>query len=510
MLTTTPWSWGLLVLTGYLINLTFAAYPETTDDKCHCYKTNTTSTNYFRQHKFFDFRNLQQYAGTPNPIPTWEGNAAAPPTSSYFNSSLWKDNWGIQSWNNTELMNSNISDLNDATVPMVNSFNNIYIERSSDPNANGKTYMVMRTVRHSSGGPSQPSGSGSGFQSSAEFESRLTSYQFLSLRMLARTRGSPGAVTAMFTYRPPPQPQQQALVQEADLEIRTLDPPNYVQYTNQPSWNATSDINEATKNVSMPNGKKWSDWAIYRMDWTPGRSTWFVNGIEVSRISFQAPRDPSQVMFNVWSDGGSWSGVMGQGGKAEMQVQWIEMVYNSTDGAGPVTGPVVDKKGCANICSIDETTKLGTPVLISNPNGRLFPLRSALKTSIPFSYVISLRPRYPFLFYPRPHHPAYFTQPPARPPPLPFPLLQPSRHPPPRPHPLPLSLYPQPQHPAYLTQPPPIPHPLLLSLPQRIRQPPPHPPPPLPPPPPQPSRHLPRPLAIMFPFSPSTQEQYLF
>ncbi|KAK3342227.1 concanavalin A-like lectin/glucanase [Neurospora tetraspora] len=368
MVTTTTWPWGLLVMTGYLTNLTSAAYPLTTDANCHCYRTNATSTNYFRRHKFFDFRNLQQYAKTPNPISTFEGNAAAPPTSSYFDSNQWKDNWGIQTWNNTELMRLNNTDVNDATVPMVNSFNNIYIERSSDSNANGQTYLVMRTVRHSFGGPSTPSGNGSGFQSSAEFESMLTSYQFLSLRMLARTRGSPGAVTAMFTYRPPPQPQQVILVQEADLEIRTQDPPSYVQYTNQPSWNSTSDIKEATRNASMPSGKKWSDWAVYRMDWTPGQSTWFVNGVEATKISFQAPRDPSQVMFNVWSDGGSWSGVMGQGGKAEMQVQWIEMVYNSTEAAGPVTGPG-NKNGCANICSIDETTKLGTPVLISNPNG---------------------------------------------------------------------------------------------------------------------------------------------
>lgn len=211
--------------------------------------------------------------------------------------------------------------------------------------------------------------------------------------MLARTRGSPGAVTAMFTYRPPPQPQQLALVQEADLEIRTQDPPNFVQYTNQPAWNSTSDIKEATRNASMPSGKKWSDWAFYRMDWTPGQSTWFVNGVEASRINFQAPRDPSQVMFNVWSDGGSWSGIMGQGGKAEMQVQWIEMVYNSTEASGPVTGPWGDKKGCANICSIDETTQLGTPVLISNPNGEFSPRLTQLPTqpyplALPFHPVI--------------------------------------------------------------------------------------------------------------------------
>ncbi|KAK3402409.1 concanavalin A-like lectin/glucanase domain-containing protein [Sordaria brevicollis] len=354
MMTTTTWPWGLLVMTGYLINLTSAAYPETTDSNCHCYRTNATFTNYFHTHKFFDFRNLQQYVRVPNPIETFEGNAAAPPTSSYFELPQWKDNWGIQSWNNTALMGLNQSDLNDATVPMVNSFNNIYIDRSSDPNANGQTYLVMRTVRHSSGGPTitMPSNSSApGFQSSAEFESKLTSYKFLSLRMLARTRGSPGAVTAMFTYRPPPTPSQVALVQEADLEIRTQDPPSYVQYTNQPSWNSTSDsIKEATRNVTMPNGKKWSDWAVYRMDWTPGQTTWFVNGIETGRIGFQAPKDSSQ------------------GGRAEMQVQWIEMVYNSTEGGG-AGGGVGDKKGCVNICSIDETTRLGTPVLVGGPNG---------------------------------------------------------------------------------------------------------------------------------------------
>ena len=477
MVTTTTWPGGLLVLTGYLISLTSAAYPETTDANCHCYKTNATSTNYFRQHKFFDFRNLQQYyKGTPNPIDSWEGTAAAPPTSSYFETSHWKDNWRIQSWNNTELMNSNISDLNDATVPMTNSFNNIYIDRSSDPNANGQTYMVMRTVRHSSGGPANISAPITGFQSSAEIESKLTSYQFLSIRMRARTRGSAGAVTAMFTYRPPPQPQQQALVQEADLEIRTLDPPTYVQYTNQPSWNATSDINEATRNVTLPSGKKWSDWATYRMDWTPGQSTWFVNGVQAAKINFQAPRDPSQVMFNVWSDGGSWSGVMGQGGKAEMQIQWIDMVYNTTEGAGPVPG--INK--CVNICSIDETTKLGTPVLISNPNGGVF---------ISFSQVILPPSSLPLSFQSSTLSPAsaYLVQPPLprRPHPLPPPHTQPSRHLPlPSPIPHPPSHY----H-------PPLP-PLLPPIP--------HPPPPLPPPPPHPPI-TPSPFLPSSPPSPHSQ-----
>jgi beta-glucanase (GH16 family) len=95
------------------------------------------------------------------------------------------------------------------------------------------------------------------------------------------------------------------------------------------------------------------------MDWTPGSSTWFVNGQLASRITFQAPRDPALVIFNTWSDGGSWSGNMSVGGEAYMQIRWIDIVYNSTDpGAGR-------QGGCRNVCSIDETTKIGTPVLLT-------------------------------------------------------------------------------------------------------------------------------------------------
>ncbi|KAM7215887.1 hypothetical protein V8F06_008743 [Rhypophila decipiens] len=333
--------------TTLLVDVSLAAYPLTTDSNCGCYRTNATTANYFAHHQFFDFRSLGQYVNVPQPIQDFDGNANAPPTSSYFNQPSWLRAWSIQSWNNTDLLRLNNSDVNDAKVQMVNSPNNIYIERNSDAGANGQTHMTMRTVRHPN------------FQSSAEIESSSQGYQFLSVRMFARTKGPPGAVTAMFTYRPPPTPQNMLLVQEADLEIRTRDPPTYVQYTNQPSWNSTDDIPDATRNVTLPNGRRWSDWAYYRMDWTPGTTTWYVNGQFHSSIKFQAPRDPAMVMFNAWSDGGSWSGDMPINQQAYMQIQWIEMVYNNTDAGLVKTG------SCVNICSIDETSKLGQPVLIT-------------------------------------------------------------------------------------------------------------------------------------------------
>ncbi|KAK0742596.1 concanavalin A-like lectin/glucanase domain-containing protein [Schizothecium vesticola] len=361
----------LLAAVASLITTTYGAFPLTSDSNCGCYKTNATKSNYFGHHKFWDFRSLHEHAKVPPPLDTFEGNERADATSPFFGGGqAWAATWAMQNWNNTELLQLKNTYVNDATIKMVNSFNNIYIESSHNETAGqahnatgpwlngtapwlngtaspGLTFMTMRTVRHDN------------FQSSAEFESRSAGYQFLSIRMYARTKGARGAVTAMFTYRAPPTPHNMALVQEADLEIRTNDPPTYVSYTNQPAWNSTGDIPEATRNVSLPSGRRWSDWAHYRMDWTPGSTTWFVNGQQHSSISFQAPRDPAHVMFNSWSDGGSWSGHMRPREEAYLQIQWIEIVYNNTD-----TGRERPGK-CVNVCSIDETTELGTPVLIT-------------------------------------------------------------------------------------------------------------------------------------------------
>lgn len=351
---TTARSLSFVVAAASLVAVARGAYPLTTDSNCHCYKTNATMTNYFSHHQFFDFRALQQYVNVPRPIDSFEASAQAPPASAFFAAaSNFSTTWAIMNWNNTANLGINNTLVSDATVRMVNTPNNIYIERDDGQNQQA-THLTMRTVRHAN------------FTSSAEFESQSQGFQFLSVRMQARTKGAAGAVSAMFTYRPPPQPQNTQLVQEADLEIRTRDPPTYVQYTNQPAWNSTSDIPDATRNVTLPGGRRWSDWAEYRMDWTPGSSTWFVNGQQVSRITFQAPRDPAQVMFNTWSDGGSWSGDMQVGAEAYMQIRWIDMVYNSTDPGSVKSG------ACRNMCSIDETSKLGTPVLMT---GGAYPSR---------------------------------------------------------------------------------------------------------------------------------------
>ncbi|KAI0964751.1 concanavalin A-like lectin/glucanase [Xylaria arbuscula] len=331
-------------------------YPLVADSKCNCYRTNTSTAHYFRNHKFFDFRSLSQYARVPAPIDTPDGNANAAVTNTYFQSPDWTNTWDIQTWNNSATLGGN-SDItgSDATLLMVNSPNNLYIQHNDDQRPMSNTYMVLRTIRHAN------------FQSAAEIESLSQSFEYVSIRMLARTRGQPGAITAMFTFR---NNETLAKVQESDLEIRTNDPVQYIQYTNQPSWNADGDIPQATRNITMSGKLGWSDWQYHRMDWTPGATSWLVDGNVMTSIQFQAPKDPSQVIFNTWSDGGTWSGNMTVGSTAEMHVQWIEFVYNTTDTV-PNT-PTLPKQ-CDNICSIDLTSKAGTPVLVQQPGGNPSP-----------------------------------------------------------------------------------------------------------------------------------------
>lgn len=198
--------------------------------------------------------------------------------------------------------------------------------------------------------------------------------------MLARTVGSPGAVAAMFTYRGSDDP---AKVQEADIEILTRDPSSVIQYTNQPSdLPDKGEIAEATRNTTLPGGGAWSDWAVHRLDWTPERSVWCFNGAEVANIKFQVPREASSINFNSWSDGGSWSGSMTVGGEASLQIQWIEMLYNTTDASkrsvgsesgayGLNSGSLLARKAgkhaeCQLVCTVDQSSEIGRPVVLSN------------------------------------------------------------------------------------------------------------------------------------------------
>ncbi|OAA50144.1 Concanavalin A-like lectin/glucanase, subgroup [Beauveria brongniartii RCEF 3172] len=349
-----------------LFSMAAATSAETVQDSsCDCFLSNGTNPGYYAKHAFFDFRQLSQHAGVPNVVENAASAAFAPESSDFFTSDAWTSFWEVENWNNSNgaASNGRANTLsNDATVYMINSPSNIYIAKAADDDGGGGgrdavTFLTMRTRRLQN------------FQTAAEFQTADAGYHFLSLRMRARTVGAPGAVTAMFTYRGAANP---ARVQEADVEILT---------PVGPAW-GPGEIAEATRNATLPGGAAWSDWAVHRLDWTPERSVWYVDGREAASIAFQVPRDPAAVNFNAWSDGGSWSGNMTVGDEASLQIQWIEMLYNSTD-AGKQSAAVAASESrtgndrrlmrrsakhhaCKVVCTIDDVADVGKAALLSN------------------------------------------------------------------------------------------------------------------------------------------------
>ncbi|KAK3902360.1 beta-glucanase [Staphylotrichum tortipilum] len=337
---------SLILLISAAAPLTSAEPSLTQDSSCGCYLTNGNQSAYFSDHRFFDFRSLSQHAGVPDVINDSASTAGADPTSAYFTSSDWSSFWMLGSWNNSNGARA------DASVLMINSPNNIYIESDNTTSSPSQpqTFLTLRTQRLDT------------FQTAAEIESASAKFKHLSIRMRARTVGAAGAITALFSYR---HSATLANVQEADLEIRTSDPPGLVHYTNQPAYTDGGDVVPlATRNATLPGGRRWNVWATHRMDWTEGRTTWFVDDEMVAQIEFQAPRDESNVILNAWSDGGGWTGNMTRGEAAYLQVQWLEVLYNSTEegaGKGKSKGGL-----CGAVCSVDQTTQLGKPVMLWN------------------------------------------------------------------------------------------------------------------------------------------------
>ncbi|KAK1242207.1 hypothetical protein MKX07_000193 [Trichoderma sp. CBMAI-0711] len=358
--------------------------PNGDDSVCDCFVTNGTQPGYFSNHMFFDFRNLTQDAGIP-PIVTNVTNATfVPPTSDYFSSDEWTSVWQLQGWSNSEGKGKGLSGA--ATVLMAYSPANVYIEKNKDEDADSQTYLTLRTQR-------EPK-----FQSAAAFQTKTSDYQFVSLRMLARTIGSPGAVTAMFTYR---DATASSSLQESDFEVLTRGPRENVQLTNQPSFDSDGKVKpEATTNATLPGGMIWSQWAVYRLDWTADSSVWYVDGQQLANITFQVPQDAAGINVNAWSDGGSWSGNMSVYDQANLQIQWIEMIYNTSSSSsasqrkwkrdptrflwGRDAGPrgelprrrdlslrsssssSSDGDGCKVVCSIDEVTEQGVATMLWN------------------------------------------------------------------------------------------------------------------------------------------------
>jgi hypothetical protein len=178
--------------------------------------------------------------------------------------------------------------------------------------------------------------------------------------MYGRVVGAPGAVAGFFTFFDK--------TNETDIEILTRDPKDKIRYTNQPALDDNgNDVAEASQAVGKLAA--WDEWQTHRVDWLPGNSHWWLNGGQVAKTTYSVPSAPSYLVMNMWSDGGEWSGDMEVGESAEFQIQWVELVFNTS---GPVEGapdPQLERRGgeegCKVVCKVDGLKETGKPEVVS-------------------------------------------------------------------------------------------------------------------------------------------------
>ncbi|KAF2869907.1 concanavalin A-like lectin/glucanase domain-containing protein [Massariosphaeria phaeospora] len=360
-------------LGSVLLHLAFFLQPASSDytstnssnlhdglQNCGCYVVDTgadsKSPEYFQFHRFFDFRNLAggpgQYVQAP-PLVNDTQDAGDEPlwTPNVLGSDAWSADWGIQNWgkNATE----------EFPVKMVNSPANVYIQQNDDEK-NAFSWLTLRTTRLDE------------FQSAAEIESLQKNLNHVSMRMKARVVGAKGAVAGFFTFFDDDN--------ESDIEILTDDAKDVIRYTNQPALDG--DGNEvAEASISANKLPAWDDWQTHRIDWLPKNSYWYLNDKQVATNTYSVPRTPSFLVMNMWSDGGEWSGNMSVGDSAEFQIQWIELLFNTS---GPVEGPPQpndvkkrsmdllekrEEKGCEIVCKVDGVKAVGTPEIVGLASG---------------------------------------------------------------------------------------------------------------------------------------------
>ncbi|KAF2430512.1 concanavalin A-like lectin/glucanase [Tothia fuscella] len=309
--------------------------------ECICYTVDSEADkSYFSYHRFYDFR---KYAKSSNE------NTTAPPLvdanqrfgqerisdQAVLNSSNWNNDWGVQDWGKKSSA--------DAPVAMQNSPQNVYIGQDNTTNL---THLTLRTTRLPT------------FQSTSELENQQKNLLHATLRFRARVRGASGAVAGLFTFYDDNN--------ESDIEILTRDPPTTYRYTNQPATKKGDDVPSASK--SPENLPAWDEWHTHRIDWLPRMSRWYIDDKFIVQNSYGVPRKPSGLILNMWSDGGVWSGDMKVGESAEMQIQWVQVVFNTSgkrDGPGGKKGGKtkrsLQEKGCSTVCRVDGVEKEGFP-----------------------------------------------------------------------------------------------------------------------------------------------------
>ncbi|BFZ60510.1 hypothetical protein YB2330_001546 [Saitoella coloradoensis] len=161
-----------------------------------------------------------------------------------------------------------------------------------------------------------------------------------SFRAMFRVTGGHGAVAGFFTYYND--------TNESDIEILTADNQTTIHYSNQPDVIDGDIVDGSSYEDTLVNGLKWTEYIEHRLDWYPNQTDYYANYTHAQTNWYHAPEVPSNVVLNMWSDGGVWSSGPPTS-DVVMQIKYIKLYFNTTDSLGQMnvtcTGEVCDVDG---------------------------------------------------------------------------------------------------------------------------------------------------------------------
>ncbi|MCJ1284794.1 hypothetical protein MMC26_004130 [Xylographa opegraphella] len=156
----------------------------------------------------------------------------------------------------------------------------------------------------------------------AEIQTTVQDILYGSVRTTVQISEVPGTCHGLFYYK--------SDNQESDIEILTADPESGIHYTNQatvPGQKSTTTTHPLPSNATVVMHE-------YRLDWLPGKTVYYLDGVEQQVLMSNVPDVPGSWIWNNWSNGDAgWSAGPPDSDNI-LKIEKIEMYYNRTGSAG--------------------------------------------------------------------------------------------------------------------------------------------------------------------------------
>ncbi|KAH0400097.1 concanavalin A-like lectin/glucanase, partial [Aureobasidium melanogenum] len=167
-----------------------------------------------------------------------------------------------------------------------------------------------------------PGGQTTGPISVAQLETEYSDILYASVRTVAKISNVPGTTNAFIFYAND--------TQEVDFAFLTSDISKAWLTNEQTSYGSPY----TTYSVAAPADAN-TAWHEYRLDWLPGVSKFYIDGVLVQTITDNVPTTPGSWIWNNWSNGNAWT----QGpplADSVLKIRSIDAYFNRTSVADTI------------------------------------------------------------------------------------------------------------------------------------------------------------------------------